>query len=1038
MRDFLLSHKITIKQSMIFSFVFTFLLFGIFIFNTADAQEIPQIDFDNNQTENGSSGLFKNDVYLWIPSKMIKGEGYEGLVVLSDTTNTGKTVLITTSDSTIIDIPKSITIQSESNHGIFEINTLKEGDAKIFVSVNGAITSTDVKVYSSASKPNKLELFLASNGTKTAKVPVYVFALDRNGSPAPVKDDTIIHLGSSAEMIQVPDSITIQNQTYYARFTAEVNGAGKINASAQNLKSDTINVKRHQDNVDVMMGIAPNVALENSEVYYYVWLEKDGKPFRPPYVIDVFLSSNDPKVGRLAPRGTTQHYGDNTIHGMMIDGIAKGTLFTGDRGSVTISANVDGFGYARADLVVGPVTFSNDEGLSGNPVQIEPSSNIPVNSTKQPSRIDAIYHPNIALSWAFPTKTSDKAYGIAALYWQNVTKTVNTTINETNGTEVQSVLSTQTLVPLPLDDRTITVASQEGLVHKTMYKMSQSNRLESTEGRGRLSAIQFELDASNQGDYAISVSGPGLDTSQTKLEVIPEYTESYKIGIVSLPSRPDVWQDLAIVSVLDDGENLVDSGMIQDKDIKIIPSKIQVNGEIAIGQSANIIVSGKVTEQASIVASATNMGAATADIIPAGIRTAIEFELPEIIHIGEPFPYVIHAVDVFGTPLTKINEPIGMSTSGRIEIDDNQQYLTVRNSGQGTIAVLLDVGADTKSFEAFSNTMNVDVALDKKTARIGEKTALTVISDIQNLEITIDSPVAFAETNEKKNENNNNNNNRYFLAYPESPGTFDVTVTAQKDGFASVTKSLSLEAVNLFDIIVKAVSTEDNKEIPAKLSIILSNQTINEIITPYKKELGPSEIMLSFPPEQKIGNKSYSLKKILAGNQEFLNESEIGLFVDSSTDITAFYDRMIKVDVAGAQGSGFYPYGQTVTLSVPPKDKISFLVREVFDHWEGLPYQTEPISFTAEEDISASVVYRDDYTFLMLLVAAIVTVTLYATTLRKKVNLRWEISKLVDLFKNNMKISSPKMSHVRESFEGKKKKKFSWQLKRKADDTRTN
>lgn len=1024
MRNFLASNQTPIKQSIIFSFVLTFFLIGIIISNTAHAQELPSINFDNNQTENDLSGLFKNDVSLWAPSKMIKGEIYEGLAVLSDAANTGKTVLITTSDSTIIDIPKSITILPESNHGIFEINALKEGNARIFASVNGAVTSIDVRVYSSASKPDKLDIFVPSNGTKTDKVPVYVFVLDRNGSPAPVKDDTIIHLGSSTQMIKVPNSITIQNQTYYARFAAEVNGDGTITASAQNLKPDTINVKRHQENVDVLMGIAPNIALQNSQVYYYVWLEKDGKPFRPPYVIDVFLSSDDPKVGRLASRSTSQHYGDGTIHVTMIDGIARGTLFTGDKGSVTISANVDGFGYAQTDLVVGPVTFSNNEGLLGNQIQIEPSSNIQVNSIK-PSRIDAIYHPNIALSWAFPTKTSDTAYGVVALYWQNVTKSVTTTINETNGTKVQSVHSTQTLVPLPLDDRTITVASQEGLIHKTMYKMSQSNRLESTEGKGRLAAIEFELDASNQGSYTISISGPGLDTSQTKLEILPEYTESYKIGIIPLPSRPEVLQDLAIVSILDDKDNLVDSSMVQNKGIEIIPSKIQVDGEFAIGQAASTIVAGKITEQASIVASANNVGSATADVIPAGVSASIEFELPEIIHVGEPFPYVIHAVDVFGTPMAKLNS-IGMSTSDGIEIDENQQHLIVRNSGQGTTAVLSDVGADTKSFEAFSNTMIVDAVLEKEIARVGEKTYLAVISDVSDLEITIDSPVAFAETNEK----NENSNNRRFLAYPDSQGTFDVTVTAQKDGYTPVTKSLSFEAVRLYDLAVNAVSTEDDKEISAKHTLIISNQTISGTNTPYKKELGPSEITISFPPEQKIGDRSYSLKKLQTENEEFLNESDIEFFLDGNTDITAFYDRMIKVDVAGAQGSGFYPYGQTVTLSATPKDKMSFLIRETFDHWDGLPYQTETISFTATKDVSASVVYRDDYTFLMLVVAAIVTATLYATTIRKKVNLRWEISKLADLIKSNIRINSPKMPHIRKSFEGKKKKKFSWQLKK--------
>ncbi|PIY90083.1 MAG: hypothetical protein COY74_03400, partial [Nitrosopumilales archaeon CG_4_10_14_0_8_um_filter_34_8] len=306
MRNFLASNQITIKQSIIFSFVLAIFLVSTSMTNMIHAQELPPTDFDNGTDD--ASDLFKSNVHLWAPSKMIKGEIYEGLVVLPDASTTGDLVLVTTSDRTVLELSKSITILPESNHGIFEVKALKEGDARIFVSVNGEVTNTDVRVYSSASKPDKLGIFVPSNGTKANKVPVYVFVLDRNGSPAPVKQDGIIHLSSSSEMIKIPESVTIQNQIYYARFAAEVNGDGTITASAQNLKSHTINVKRHQENVDVLMGIAPNIALENSQVYYYVWLEKDGKPFRPPYVIDVFLSSNDPKVARLAPRSTSQHY----------------------------------------------------------------------------------------------------------------------------------------------------------------------------------------------------------------------------------------------------------------------------------------------------------------------------------------------------------------------------------------------------------------------------------------------------------------------------------------------------------------------------------------------------------------------------------------------------------------------------------------------------------------------------------------------------------------------------------------------------------
>jgi hypothetical protein len=1004
MRHFLISD--ILNQPVFLIIVFAVIFLGITDTNTTHAQELLPINYNpENYTEQ-----FNSNVYLWAPSKLIKGETYEGLAVLSKAAISGGLVLIT-SDSTVIEVPKSISVVPGSNHGLFEITAVKEGKARIFASVNGEVASTEVTVYSSSSTPDKLGMFLPSNSTKTSKVPVYVFALDRNGSPASAIHDVIVHISSSSEMIKVPESTVIKNQTYYSSFTAEVNGAGKITASAQNLEPDTIGVKRQQENVDVMMAIAPNIALENSEIYYYVWLEKDGKPFKPLHVIDVFLSSNDPKVARLAPMGVSPHYGDGTIHGIMIDGIARGTLLTGERGSATISASVEGFGYAQASLVVGPVTFSNN-GLSG--MQGVPSSETRINSTSS-SRLDAIYHPNIALCWAFPSKTSSKTYGVAALYWQNVTKSVSTSI-EPNGTAIQSILSTHTLVPLPLDDRTITVASQAGLDHKTLYQMSQSNRLESTEGKGRISAIQFEMVSSNQGDYTISVSGPGLGTSHTKLQVVPEYAESYKLGIVLLPSRPQVKQDLVMVSVLDREGNLVDSNT-QNKEITIATSNIYEVGKRPLsGQNVNIIA-GRVSEKASIVASASNIGSTSEDIIPAGIGTGIEFELPKTIHVGEPAPYVIHEVDVFGTPLAK-TKPIGMSTSGGIEIDGNQQYIIAKNNGNGKVAALADVGADTKDFEAFSNTMNVQILIDKDRVRLGEKTQIGVISDVPNIQITIDSPVTFTRSEQDGSKT------VYFEAYPEREGKFDVTVTAQKDGYAPITKSLSFEAVSLFDLAVRAVSIQDGEEISAKQTIIVQNQTISRI-TPYNRELGTSEVTISFPLEQKTDDKIYSLKKIRIGNEEVFNKSEIVFFLNHNTEITAYYDRMIKVDVAGAKGSGFYPYGATVMLSVPPKDKVSFLVRDVFDHWDGLPYDTEPVSFTASEDISAKVAYRDDYTFLMLVIAAIITVVLYVTTIRNKVNLRWEISKFVDLLRNNVKVNSPKISHIRESLTVKKKK-FSW------------
>jgi hypothetical protein len=86
---------------------------------------------------------------------------------------------------------------------------------------------------------------------------------------------------------------------------------------------------------------------------------------------------------------------------------------------------------------------------------------------------------------------------------------------------------------------------------------------------------------------------------------------------------------------------------------------------------------------------------------------------------------------------------------------------------------------------------------------------------------------------------------------------------------------------------------------------------------------------------------------------------------------------MVWIQAENAVGSGHYPYGSTVTLSVPPKDKVSFFVREVFDRWEGITYDSETVTFVATENIDARAVLRDDYSFLMLICGTGLTAIVY-------------------------------------------------------------
>ncbi len=126
--------------------------------------------------------LATESIYLWVPEKMIQNESYEGVIVLNEATNQGKLALISSSDSDVVEVEPSIFINPYNNHGIFKITPKNEDTAKVFVSVNGELSSTQVQVYSQKSGAQSLSLYLPANSTKSYEMYVYVFTLDGNNS----------------------------------------------------------------------------------------------------------------------------------------------------------------------------------------------------------------------------------------------------------------------------------------------------------------------------------------------------------------------------------------------------------------------------------------------------------------------------------------------------------------------------------------------------------------------------------------------------------------------------------------------------------------------------------------------------------------------------------------------------------------------------------------------------------------------------------------------------------------------------------------
>jgi hypothetical protein len=422
-----------------------------------------------------------------------------------------------------------------------------------------------------------------------------------------------------------------------------------------------------------------------------------------------------------------------------------------------------------------------------------------------------------------------------------------------------------------------------------------------------------------------------------------------------------------MISVVDESGSLVDAQKTFAGPLKVDVFADGVQTELGISSLNSAVYSGIQSENTQMMVSADGLAPIEQKITPAGIASSVTLDVPQKIHVAEPFPYAVHEVDSFGIPIRKLSSNISF-TSGIIP-DGN--HLRVDNVGTESLAAVTRVGADSKNLESFANTFSFSIVASGVTNRIGKAFEIKLESDIDGLEIFVDSSVPYKKIDETT-----------YLFTPDSEGRHNIVFTAVRDGYALAREMFPVFAEKFVSLVIKAIAS-DGAELNIGQTVELGNIT-KKIVTPYVGEVRPEFLWTTFPEDFVVGSKGYRLDHLTFGNQNTTDGKIGNLFLGKDMEIVARYQRMVKIEAENAQGSGFYPYGQTVVLSVPPKEKVSFLVRDVFDHWDGLKYYTEPVTFAATQDIKVKAVLKEDYTFLSLIVSSIVSLIFYNVFVRKK------------------------------------------------------
>ena len=695
---------------------------------------------------------------VWIPQKMIVGKDYEGLVVLDQATNLDSTFFLSTSDKSTLDVPDSIVIPRFTNHGIFEIKPLREGNATIFAASGGNLVQKDTIIYTPNTQPASLEIVLPTNTTKAYDMLAYVFAKDQSGLPSPVGQDTEIDVITSS-MIESPKAVTIPKGQYYAQLQLVTKGSGQISVSAQGLGVATANITKLNDDVQVRFAVAPDVVIPNSIAHYYIWLEKDGKPFKPPYVIHAVLTSENTDVARFGSNYDIKNSNDILHYTTLDDGVATGTVHTINGGNSTISASVDGFGSASATLVVGPVTTGGKQFLG--------------NLTDTCNQFSCM--PNLIRMWVYPPTFDDTSYGIVGLYRQ------------VSGSE-------NTLIPLPDDSSLVAISSDsQDLKYAREIEMVQERIPGTNQDEGPASSVQFKIGAGSMGNYTITASGAGKIPGSAQISVMPRYYDSYHIGITPLPARSGVTQDLGIMYIYDGSGAMVEPSNVfaAPPDVTITTSIRGVQEKLQFA-SANVVLSGTLHKKSEIAAYITGLPPADIFVEPDDIATNLELDLPSRVHVGERIPFVVYKTNSLGVPL-EIDIPKELSTTSGVTLDPSGRYLAINREGNMTISILSSNGAVTESVESFYNIMHIVTDTNGTVMQVGKQNMLDITSDVKNVTYSFQSPFSIVQAG----------HDRYFLSPPRQ-GSFDVTIFAHKAGFRPASDTVHFVAKKIIDINITA------------------------------------------------------------------------------------------------------------------------------------------------------------------------------------------------------------------------------------------
>jgi hypothetical protein len=247
-----------------------------------------------------ASGDVQGDFIVWVPSKMMAGEKYQGLVVMTNTTSFARDVLLVSTNPDVV-LPQRITIMPGVHQAAFDINVLPSAASSIQLvrvsAVQGSsLTETSATVFAGGSDNLNVIRLLAFNNTNLNYARVVALTQTSNGVFAPPSSNLTVSLAYTGGVAHT----VIDSKTGYGVVDVPlIDGANKISVTGR--PGDSIVVTRSAiapvDSVKVSaLSTIPAWSPEWGYIGSWVLVDasRDGKPLRGNF--EVIITSSNPGV----------------------------------------------------------------------------------------------------------------------------------------------------------------------------------------------------------------------------------------------------------------------------------------------------------------------------------------------------------------------------------------------------------------------------------------------------------------------------------------------------------------------------------------------------------------------------------------------------------------------------------------------------------------------------------------------------------------------------------------------------------------------